>query len=383
MSRTLNDLTSPEAVQASLDEFLRLGQTEFLRKHGFGKASGYLVRDPRTGLWADSKAIAGVALAYQWPGEPALKATRFSGGAATVVAKLERLGFVVQRRQVMAGEHWRREEVELIVADYLTMLLAELAGQAYNKSTHRRQLLSRLPGRSAGAVEFKHCNISAVMLELGCPYLQGYQPRHNFQRNALVEVVSMQVARHAQLDAVALSAVERPAVPSAHPDYAQVMTLPPDRKRVPQVRENAPASEVAPVRRDYLAREEHNRSLGLAGELFVLEFERWRLIQQGAGQLAERVRHVAAEEGDGLGFDIHSFDSQGRDRFVEVKTTSFGDRTPFFISANELRFARAQPQSFRLCRLFDFRKAPRMFELAGPVEQHCQLDATTFRASFG
>jgi hypothetical protein len=33
--------------------------------------------------------------------------------------------------------------------------------------------------------------------------------------------------------------------------------------------------------------------------------------------------------------------------------------------------------------LFDFRSVPRLFELAGPIEQHCLLDAVTFRASFG
>lgn len=47
------------------------------------------------------------------------------------------------------------------------------------------------------------------------------------------------------------------------------------------------------------------------------------------------------------------------------------------------RFARGHQESFRLYRLFDFRSAPRLFELAGPIEQHCLLDATTFRASFG
>lgn len=92
---------------------------------------------------------------------------------------------------------------------------------------------------------------------------------------------------------------------------------------------------------------------------------------------------LSTADGDGLGYDIHSFESDGRDRFIEVKTTSFGDKTPFFVSANELRFARDHAHAFRLYRLFDFRKSPRLFELSGPVEQHCRLDATTFRASFG
>jgi hypothetical protein len=381
MALTLGDLTDAAAVQAALDEFVRLGQKAFLQKHGFGRASGYLVRDPRTGLWADSKAIAGVALSHQFAGVPALTASEFSGGVATVVRKLELLGFDVRSIADIAGGPWRREEVELIVADYLSMLLCELAGQPYNKSFHRRQLLARLPGRSAGSIEFKHCNISAVMIQIGCPYVKGYQPRYNFERRLLGEVVSEQVARHALLDDVALSAVERPAVKAVHQDFSRVHIDAPKRER--RVQDPAPTYLRTPVRRDYLAREQHNRSLGKAGEVFALDFERWRLTQLGAGQLAERVAHVSLNEGDGLGYDIRSFDADGRDRFIEVKTTTFGERTPFFVSANELDFAREHADSFKLYRLFDFRQSPRLFELSGPIEHHCELDATTFRASFG
>ena len=383
MPRTLSNLISAAAVQAALDEFLRLGQQSFLEKYGFRRASGYLVRDPRSGLWADSKAICGVALSLQFPGEPALRASEFSGGVSTVVRKLESLGFEVAGRGEIAGENWQRGEVALIVGDYLSMLLSELAGQPYNKTAHRRLLMQRLPGRSAGSIEFKHCNISAVMLELGCPYIQGYQPRQNFQRSVLVDEVARQVAGHAQLDDVAMAAVERPAVASDHHDFSRAVTVAPRLERSLTAEEGTPTYLRAPVRRDYLAREEHNRSLGLAGEVFAVDFERWRLVQSGADRLAEKVRHVSTADGDGLGYDIHSFESDGRDRFIEVKTTSFGDKTPFFVSANELRFARDHAHAFRLYRLFDFRKSPRLFELSGPVEQHCRLDATTFRASFG
>jgi len=75
--------------------------------------------------------------------------------------------------------------------------------------------------------------------------------------------------------------------------------------------------------------------------------------------------------------------ADGQPRFIEVKTTTFGDRTPFFVSSNELAFSRQKANEFRLYRLFDFRAAPRMFELAGPVDQHCVLDPMTYRASFG
>jgi len=379
--RTLSELSDPAAVQAALDEFLRLGQQAFLARYGFGRASGYVVRDPRSGQWADSKAISGVAIGNQFPANGPLLASQFSGGITTVVRCLSALGFEVRPLNAMAGEDWQAKEVALIVADYLAMLMRELAGQPYNKAEHRRRLRQQLPARSEGSIEFKHANISAVMLELGYPYIRGYQPRSNFQRSALVGEVQTQVTRLTLLDDLTLSAVERPAAPADHPDFSKVLTAAPIAERV--LREESPQYWRAPVKRDYFAREAHNRSLGEAGELFALEFERWRLVRLGAGQLAERVKHVSAIDGDGLGYDIHSFDSDGRDRFVEVKTTGFGERTPFYVSANEACFARDHAESFRLYRLFDFRAAPRLFELRGPIETHCKLDPVSFRASFG
>jgi hypothetical protein len=61
---------------------------------------------------------------------------------------------------------WSREEVEAIVVDYLNMLTLELAGQSYNKTEHRKALQVRLNDRSDASIEFKHCNISAAMIDL-------------------------------------------------------------------------------------------------------------------------------------------------------------------------------------------------------------------------
>jgi hypothetical protein len=70
--------------------------------------------------------------------------------------------------QRMAND-WSRLEVEATVAAYLDMLDQELRGIAYNKSEARRRLLGTLSGRSEGAIERKHQNISAILIELGFP----------------------------------------------------------------------------------------------------------------------------------------------------------------------------------------------------------------------
>src|SRR5690606_14825134 len=136
----------------------------------------------------------------------------------------------------------------------------------------------------------------------------------------------------------------------------------------------------AAARRDYLAQEARNRSLGRAGELFVLEVEARRLFDSGRKKLADRVEHVAATQGDGLGFDVLSYETDGRERLIEVKTTSFGSLTPFFVSRNELARSQQAESIYRLYRLFDFRDRPRLFELAGHIANHCAMEPTTYLA---
>ena len=82
---------------------------------------------------------------------------------------------------------------------------------------------------------------------------------------------------------------------------------------------------------DYLGREARNQQLGEAGELFVINFERARLMRAGKASLADRIEQVSATEGPSAGFDIRSFEN-GSDRFVEIKTTKYGMYTPFFVT---------------------------------------------------
>ena len=277
-------------------------------------------------------------------------------------------------------QDWSREEIEMIVADYLQMLALELAGQKYNKTEHRTVLRKKLNERSNGSVEFKHCNISAVLIELGRHPIRGYQPRYNYQ-GLLADVVAEQLRSTAMLDELALASVKLQAVKPDIFTFEKVISDAP--KRQWKVSEAIPTDQYRAVKRDYIEQEAHNRSLGLAGEEFVVQFEHWRLIEQKQQRLADRVEHVASTKGDGLGYDVLSFEANGKERFIEVKTTSFGKDTPFFVSQRELSLSKDATPQFHLYRLFDFRRSPRLFDLPGALDIHCQLDPLTYRASFG
>lgn len=277
------------------------------------------------------------------------------------------------------GRPWTLEEVELTVATYFAMLRADLLGQTLNKSEHNRRLQARIPARNLSSIEYKHRNISAVLLDLGLPPLTGYKPLPNYQR-LLVEVVAAALSADRQLDSAAIRQVETPAeAPMLENFDGFVVDVPAPPKRVAERRREW--VDRVPVKRDYLARESNNRALGLAGEVLVMEYEARRLHELGARVLADRIEHVSVSRGDGPGFDILSFDGDGRERFIEVKTTAYVAETPFFVSPNEVDFSAARADQFHLYRLFEFRKRPRMFVLPGHIAAHCSLDTVSFRAS--
>lgn len=275
---------------------------------------------------------------------------------------------------------WSKDEVEVAVADYLHMLTLELAGQNYNKSAHRRILQAKLRSRSDGSIERKHQNTSAVLIELGCPYITGYKPLSNYQ-SILLDVVLERLSQDQLFDSSATSAAEQPAAMPLNPDFSSVLETPPVLLEVNEPKAQYKVRSIG-IKRDYLDREARNRSLGVAGELFVLAYERSRLYGLGRKQLSDKVEHVSKTKGDGLGFDVLSFDSDGRERFIEVKTTAFGKETPFFISRNEAEFSSSFSDQFHLYRLFEFRRQPRMFDLNGRIQDKVRLDPVNYLARF-
>jgi hypothetical protein len=78
------------------------------------------------------------------------------------------------------GRPWKDDELDAIVADYFSMLRAELSQQPYVKSHHSAVLMEQI-GRTHRSVEFKHQNISAVLEEMGLPWIAGYKPKRNYQ----------------------------------------------------------------------------------------------------------------------------------------------------------------------------------------------------------
>lgn len=278
----------------------------------------------------------------------------------------------------MPSADWSREEVEAIVGDYFTMFALDLARMPYSKAEHRRALVQKLHARSEQSIEFKHQNISAVLLDLKFHYLPGYKPRFNYQR-LLAEVVADRLPEQRSLLEIAAADADRPVVVPEVDDILAVLTAPPKGEvKRPQMSERI-ALPLAGMT-NYIEREARNRSLGLAGEEFVLNFERARLISQGREALAGRIEHTSKVRGDHEGYDILSYDKSGAERLIEVKTTKYGRFTPFFASRNEVEVSERNPVAYHVYRMFDFRDKPQLYVLPGPMSVSCELSASSFLA---
>lgn len=276
------------------------------------------------------------------------------------------------------GENWTPEEVALVVADYFDMLTHELLNQPYNKAEHNSRLRQRLTVRSKSAIERKHQNISYVMITLGCPYINGYKPLSNAQ-GILTEAVQNHLGNHAgQVNALASSPK---VVPTASPyAFADVFVDPPTPLGKPFDQQSPCRSRARWT--NFVERDASNRELGKLGEKFVVDVERKRLLDAGRDDLAQRVEWVSQTQGDGLGFDVLSYDgNDDSERPIEVKTTGLGVYFPFYVTRNELQVSQTLASRYHLYRVFDFSQKPRVFVLKGDLAQSLRLEATQYRAS--
>ncbi len=128
--------------------------------------------------------------------------------------------------------------------------------------------------------------------------------------------------------AVATSTGSYPILSDAMEGAAFIDEMPP----MPRTNSGRGASGPA----DFERRQRQLRRIGDRGEAIVLELEKRRLIDAGKRELARRIVHES-QRNAGSGYDILSFDEDGSERPIEVKSTSAGNLSGgFYISSNGL-----------------------------------------------
>lgn len=271
------------------------------------------------------------------------------------------------------GQPWTEGEIELVITAYFDLLASELRGERPVKAARVRGLQALMPARTAGSIERKFSNISAVLDERQQPWIDGYKPFSHYQA-ALEQAVVRRLGLERRLGET-MAEYQANTLPAPQPSRLATddVLVPP-----PSVARRGGRSIGVTTGAFGALQDFRNRQLGRAGEEWVVDAERENLDRLGRRDLADHVVWVANDVGDGLGYDISSFKLDGTPRLIEVKTTNLGARTPFFITRWEVEVSKTESTLWSLYRVFDFRSDPRIYRLDGSVEESARLEPTVF-----
>ncbi|MGI9249999.1 MAG: DUF3883 domain-containing protein [Pseudohongiellaceae bacterium] len=292
---------------------------------------------------------------------------------------------------------WLWENYEMAVENYFSMLELELKGKPYNKRDYYNELRKHLGGSNNASIESMYQNISTILTEAGMPIIDHINPSPDYQPQMLPTVIGAHIARLKKLEGIITSIADGHGdkIPSVKEIYTSIRTanenqigneyrVKPPKARSPQRQGSTSrkAGQYQLGKVDYLEREKRNAKLGLLGEKFIFNYEIARLRCGKKPSLADEVSHVSQEEGgDKLGYDIHSYEESGRDRFIEVKTTNFARHTRFYVTKNEAEVSKELENKYHLYRVFNFKNAPQFFQAQGRLEKNFNLDASVFIAN--
>lgn len=114
---------------------------------------------------------------------------------------------------------------------------------------------------------------------------------------------------------------------------------------------------------------------GIKGEYVAFYLEKYFLEAIGKKDLADKVRHVSVEDGDGMGYDILSFFHNGNEKYIEVKSTTGNATTPFYMSQNELNFIKSHHSNAVIYRVLITENEPKL-KVYSSEEVLTQFDIT-------
>ena len=170
-------------------------------------------------------------------------------------------------------------------------------------------------------------------------------------------------------------------------DYGNI-----DIKKVepPIIKRKKSASKEKNVTKDtnYERRHKNLKKIGDIGEELTIKIEKSRLESEGRSDLANKIEHISKTIGDGLGYDIKSFEKVNGayvDKYIEAKTTTGGKNKPFDISANEVEVSEEKGAHYYIYRFYGVSgtaKQIRYYEVRGSVQEHFILEATSYKAYY-
>lgn len=118
---------------------------------------------------------------------------------------------------------------------------------------------------------------------------------------------------------------------------------------------------------DFQRKAKEQKDLGDKGEALVKLNEVEFLTSKGLYDEAAKVKIVK----DGEGYDVFSFDENGNEKYIEVKTTTGSQYATFFLTDNEVDFMRLKQDRYCIYRVYHYDEEynfGEFFELTGDIE---------------
>lgn len=129
---------------------------------------------------------------------------------------------------------------------------------------------------------------------------------------------------------------------------------------------------------DFEGKAKEHKDLGDAGEALVKQHEILFLRNRGWPEKAALVKIVR----DGEGYDVFSFNEAGNEKYIEVKTTTGNEYSPFYMSHNELLFMQRNEGQYCIYRVYNYNSEDNFgefFELKGDVKRHLLMKPIQFQ----
>lgn len=128
-----------------------------------------------------------------------------------------------------------------------------------------------------------------------------------------------------------------------------------------------------------------NTKLGNKGEDIVVDYEKDELILKGRKDLADKVFATRKQKGNAERFDVFSYDENGKEKYIEVKSTKGKLSNRFHISENEVQFSHEYADKYYLYRVYNLNPKTMTANLKiikGPIDRD-KLEATNYTCRIG
>lgn len=268
-----------------------------------------------------------------------------------------------------SNANWTEEENEIIMADYFEMLLKEIMHEEFDANEHKLALEQKLTIRSTKSIESKYHAISAILDKNNFSYLSCYMPKGSYLANFEEKVLLKNVK------AIMAYKDKTPIIAVTTENFQDFLVDPPDLEEKKKKGSNQKGKV------DFYKNGLENKGLGNKGEEFALAIEKAKLMKAGKEDLIDKIVYVAQED-DYAGYDIKSFSEEGKEIFIEVKTTNGNSSQPFFLSASEYRKATEFCEKYFIYRIYNINKNPKYFVLSVDKLDKLKMEAANYKISF-